>query len=85
MLLAHGSSDSFVPFSQDVELFNTLRRMGNKQVVLLEYVGFDHNVNFATGGDLERCSLESFDHFLKGAPAPAWWADGKSYAQAEAP
>ena len=88
LLIQHGNSDKLVPFAQAVEMFNNLRRMGNRQVVLLEYEGIDHS--FHIGGDTERDvrlrMLEFFDHFVKGdAPAPRWWAEGTSYLQGQAP
>jgi dipeptidyl aminopeptidase/acylaminoacyl peptidase len=87
LLIAHGNGDKLVPFSQSVEMFNTLRRMGNTQVVLLEYDGIDHS--FHVGGetehDLEMRMREFFGHFLKGEPAPLWWTQGVSHTKGQAP
>ena len=67
-------------------MFNALRRMGDKQVVLLEYVGEAHNLSKEeTRLDLEKRIEQFFGHFLKGEPAPAWWSDGISYYQGTAP
>lgn len=85
LLIAHGNADKLVPFSQAVEMFNTLRRLGNKQVVLLEYDGVDHVFLGATKQDLQQRMLQFFDYFLKGEDAPVWWTDGRSYLKGGAP
>jgi dipeptidyl aminopeptidase/acylaminoacyl peptidase len=84
LLLIHGDQDSAVSFAQPLELFNALRRMGNKSVVLLEYVGANHSLENADPDMSERI-LEFFDHFLRGSPSPRWWSDGRSYPQGTAP
>jgi dipeptidyl aminopeptidase/acylaminoacyl peptidase len=78
LLLVHGDRDGAVPFAQSVELFNTLRRMGDKAVVLLQYAGEGHL--FSPGADLDVATrkLQFFDHFLRGEPAPGWWSEGLS-------
>ena len=74
-----------VPFAQSLELFNALRGMGGKSVVLLEYKGEGHTFGGATKADLDQRSIEYFDHFLKRGPAPAWWADGVSHYVGQTP
>jgi dipeptidyl aminopeptidase/acylaminoacyl peptidase len=78
LLMIHGDQDEAVPFTQAEELFNTLRRMGNKPVVLLQYVGEGHTLSDAAQRDADRRMEEFFDHFLKDAAAPNWWSDGIS-------
>lgn len=75
LLLVHGDKDTAVDFSQSVELFNTMRRLGRKNVVLLQYPGADHNVNLpgARNTDDKERVHQFFDHFLKGAVVPDWW------------
>ena len=83
ILLGHGDQDRQVPLAQSLELFNTLRRMGDKPVVLLEYKGQDHVFEGESATDFDVRTHEFFDHFLKDAPAPAWWSDGVSYYPGE--
>jgi dipeptidyl aminopeptidase/acylaminoacyl peptidase len=83
LLMVHGDADTSIRFSQAVEMFNNLRRLGDRPVVLLQYVGADHG-SIEIIPDAIRRKQQFFDHFLKGGPAPAWWADGVSYAQGTA-
>ena len=86
LLIVHGDQDPAVPFDQSVEMFNNLRRMGDKPVVLLQYVGEDHSLRKEENiKDAEKRINQFFDHFLKSEPAPAWWANGVSYYQGQAP
>jgi dipeptidyl aminopeptidase/acylaminoacyl peptidase len=78
LLMIHGNIDGAVSFTQAVEMFNALRRMGNESVVMLEYVGENHVFSPIAQHDADQRRFEFFDHFLKGQPAPSWWADGKS-------
>jgi dienelactone hydrolase len=78
LLMAHGDNDRLVPFSQAIELFSSLRRMGKRDVVLLQYVGSDHVFVGAAATDLQDRMQQFFDHFLKGKAAPAWWSAGLS-------
>jgi dipeptidyl aminopeptidase/acylaminoacyl peptidase len=84
LLIIHGDADTAIRFSQAVEMFNNLRRLGDRPVVLLQYVGADHgSIEFIP--DAIRRKQQFFAHFLKGAAAPAWWAEEASYAQGTAP
>jgi len=86
LLMIHGDQDDAVSFSQALEMFNSLRRMGNKQVVLLQYVDENHQLSSGSALlDAELRRLEFFDHFLKGSSAPKWWADGVSYIEGQVP
>jgi dipeptidyl aminopeptidase/acylaminoacyl peptidase len=76
LMLLHNDKDGAVDFTQGVEYYNTLRRLG-KNVVMLEYVGENHGlVKPANREDYTVRMKEFFDHHLKGAPAPAWYTDG---------
>jgi len=76
LLLAHGNEDGVVEFRQSTELFNYARRAG-KQVVLLVYEGENHGfTKRANQIDYHRRIIEWFDHYLRGAPAPAWITTG---------
>ncbi|HOQ61276.1 MAG TPA: hypothetical protein PKZ08_11680, partial [Vicinamibacterales bacterium] len=53
-----------------------LRRLG-KNVIMLEYVGENHGLaKQANRQDYTIRMKEFFDHYLKGAPAPAWMIEG---------
>jgi dipeptidyl aminopeptidase/acylaminoacyl peptidase len=74
LLIIHGDDDSAAPFSQSVEFFNSLRRIGGKSAVLLQYSGEDHMLHRPqTVRDLAQRKLEFFDHFVRGGPQPSWW------------
>lgn len=72
LLLSHGDADDAVGFSQSVEMFSALRRL-NKPAALLQYRGEGHDYREAAARDFTQRTLEFFDHFLKGGPAPEWW------------
>ena len=76
LLLLHNDKDGAVDFTQGVEYYNTLRRLG-KPVVLLEYPGENHGLaKPANQQDYTVRMKEFFDHHLMGKPAPEWWAKG---------
>jgi dipeptidyl aminopeptidase/acylaminoacyl peptidase len=76
LVILHNDRDGAVDFTQGVEYYNTLRRLG-KPVVMLEYVGENHGlVRAANRFDYTVRMKEFFDAYLKGAPAPSWWTDG---------
>ena len=76
LVLLHNDKDGAVDFTQGVEYYNTLRRL-KKPVVLLEYVGENHGLRKpANQHDYTVRMKEFFDHYLTGAPAPAWWTSG---------
>ncbi len=78
LMILHDDKDGAVDFTQGVEYFNTLRRL-KKPVVLLEYVGENHGLRKpANQQDYTTRMKAFFDHYLKGAPAPAWF-DGVPY------
>src|SRR3546814_2903290 len=67
-----------LPIFQGVQYFNLLRGL-RKPVVMLQYEGAGHATNKDRPEDeldFARRRLEFFDHFLKGRPAPTWWAKG---------
>jgi len=78
MIILHNDRDGAVDFTQGVEYYNTLRRLG-KEVVMLEYVGENHGlVKPANRKDYTVRMKEFFDHKLKGEPAPEWYTQGVS-------
>ncbi len=76
LVLLHNDKDGAVDFTQGVEYFNTLRRLG-KPVVLLEYLGENHGLRKpANQQDYTVRMKEFFGHYLQGRSAPAWLTDG---------
>ncbi|MBR5384948.1 MAG: hypothetical protein IK143_03645, partial [Bacteroidales bacterium] len=61
---------------QGIEMFMGLRRLG-KPAWLLEYNGEEHNLmERRNRKDLSRRLQQFFDHYLQGAPEPAWMRTG---------
>jgi dipeptidyl aminopeptidase/acylaminoacyl peptidase len=76
LMLLHNDRDGAVDFTQGMEYFNTLRRLG-KPVVMLEYVGENHNLRRPVNQqDYTVRMKEFFDHHLMGKPAPEWLTKG---------
>lgn len=76
LMILHNDKDGAVDWTQGIEYFNTLRRLG-KQVIMLEYKGENHGLSKPE--DMKDYTIrmrEFFDHYLKGAPAPKWMEDG---------
>jgi len=76
LLIMSNDNDGAVPWYQGIEYFNAMRRL-NKPAWLLCYNGDEHNlVRRANMKDLDIRMMQFFDHFLKGAPMPAWMKYG---------
>jgi dipeptidyl aminopeptidase/acylaminoacyl peptidase len=76
----HGDEDDAVPWYQSIEFYLALRRLG-KDAVFLQYRGEPHHPQkYGNKLDYSIRMKEFFDHHLKGAPAPEWWAKGEPYA-----
>jgi dipeptidyl aminopeptidase/acylaminoacyl peptidase len=76
LMILHNDKDGAVDFTQGVEYYNTLRRMG-KPVIMLEYVGENHGLaRRPNQRDYTVRMKEYFDHYLKGEPAPEWMVKG---------
>ncbi|WP_372627568.1 prolyl oligopeptidase family serine peptidase [Arsukibacterium sp.] len=83
MLIQFGDDDGAVPWEQGIEYYLALRRLG-KPVAMLQYEGEPHHLQrYANKLDYSIKMREFFDHYLKGAPAPKWWAEGEPYRQYE--
>jgi dipeptidyl aminopeptidase/acylaminoacyl peptidase len=81
LLIMHNDHDDIVPWPQAVEFFLSLRRHG-KEVYLFNYNDELHSLRRrADQQDFARRMHQFFDHFLKGAPAPAWMTDGIPYLE----
>jgi len=76
LLIMANDKDGAVPYTQGIELFTGLRRLG-KPSWLLVYNDEDHNlVQRKNRKDLSIRLSQFFDHYLKGAPMPAWMEKG---------
>ncbi len=79
VLILHNDEDGAVPWTNGIEYFMALRRLG-KEAYLFNYVGAGHGLRKRQNQkDWTRRMQEYFDHHLKGAPAPAWMTDGVDY------
>lgn len=80
-LIMHGTSDPTVAFQNGLGFYNALR-YNNKKAVLLAYPGEGHGLRgMSNRKDLTTRYFEFFDHYLKGAPAPKWLAEGIPFLQ----
>ncbi|POY37917.1 hypothetical protein C3K47_05160 [Solitalea longa] len=75
LLMMHNKADGGVPFTQSLELFLSLRRLG-KRAWLLQYDGHAHSIIGEATKDYTQRMDQFFDHYLKGAPAPKWMLQG---------
>jgi dipeptidyl aminopeptidase/acylaminoacyl peptidase len=83
LIILHNDKDGAVDFTQGVEYYNTLRRMG-KKVVMLEYPGENHSLaKPANQQDYTVRMKEFFDCYLMDKPAPDWWTKGVSRLEME--
>jgi dienelactone hydrolase len=75
LLLMNNKGDNIVPFSQGVEFFTALRRLG-KRVWMLQYDNGRHSVGEEDAIDYHKRLIQFFDHYLKGEPSPEWMTRG---------
>ncbi len=76
LLLLHNDKDGAVDYTQGIEYYNGLRRLG-KPVVMITYKGENHGiVKLPNRKDYAVRMMEYFDYMLKGADAPDWWSKG---------
>lgn len=79
LLIQFGDVDEAVPWTQGIELYLAMRRLG-KPAVMLQYRDEPHHLKkYANKLDYSIRMKEFVDHFCKGAPAPAWWSEGEPY------
>ncbi|MGN6591594.1 MAG: alpha/beta hydrolase family protein, partial [Terriglobales bacterium] len=84
LLMLSDFDDGAVDFTQGMEYFNALRRL-HKPVVLLDYPSQNHSLSKrADQKDYTIRMMQFFDHYLKGAPMPDWYAQGVSALDMEA-
>ncbi len=81
LLILHNDKDGAVPWSQGVELYTGLRRLG-KPVWLLNYNDEPHwPVKLQNRADFQLRMQQFFDHFLLGTPEPRWMLRGIAPAE----
>jgi dipeptidyl aminopeptidase/acylaminoacyl peptidase len=79
VLMMHGDSDQIVQYQLSLEYFNAAR-FNQKPVIFLSYPGEGHALS-RLENQLDYLSRvrEFFDHYLKGAPMPAWMEQGERF------
>ena len=75
ILLMHTKMDRICPYSNIMEFFLGLRRMG-KRAWMLAYPQGIHSVHGKEAEDFTVRMQQFFDHYLKDKPAPIWMLDG---------
>ncbi len=75
LLLMHTTQDVACSFSQALELYTALRRLG-KRVWLLEYTEGSHGVYGKSADDYALRLRQFFDHYLMRDAAPTWMTRG---------
>ncbi|MDP4218320.1 MAG: prolyl oligopeptidase family serine peptidase [Bacteroidota bacterium] len=75
LVIVANKGDGRVPFTQGLELFTALRRLG-KTCWMLQYDKGRHGESGLEAIDCLLRSTQFFDHYLKGAPAPKWMVEG---------
>lgn len=76
ILLMHTKDDGICSFSNAIEFFTALRRLGKRSWMLV-YPG-DHGIYGKEGMDFSIRMSQFFDHYLKDKPAPIWMTKGVS-------
>jgi len=76
LLMLHNDEDGAVPWYQGIELFVAMRRL-QKPVWMLNYNGEGHGLSKKENRlDFAKRMQQFFDHYLQGAPATVWIAEG---------
>jgi dipeptidyl aminopeptidase/acylaminoacyl peptidase len=78
-LMMFGDDDDAVPWTQGIEMYLAMRRLG-KEAYFLQYRKEPHHPRkYANRYDYAVKMKEFFDTYLKGAPAPEWMKAGVPY------
>ncbi len=76
LVILHNDKDGAVDFTQGIEYYNTLRRLG-KPVVMLQYKGENHGLRKPENmKDYTVRMKEFFDYQLMDRQPPKWWTEG---------
>ena len=79
LLMIFGTEDQAVDWSQGLEMYITMRRLG-KPCILLTYEGEGHTI----GGQMNTLDqtgrvMDYFDYYLKKTVAADWILEGRTY------
>lgn len=81
LLISFGTEDQAVNWSQGLEMYITMRRLG-KPCILLAYKDEGHMISQKKNErDQTRRVMEYFDYYLRQKSAAAWILNGRSYLQ----
>lgn len=81
LLMLHNDADTAVPYTQGIEFFLALRRLG-KEVYFFNYNGEPHGLQKRTNKrDYAMRQYQFFDALLRGAPRPEWMTKGIPYSE----
>jgi len=84
VLILHNDGDGAVPWTQGIEYFTALRRLG-REAYLFNYTGEDHGLRKRQNmKDWSRRMAEYFDHHLRGRPMPKWMKEGVRFIDRDA-
>lgn len=75
LLMMHNKRDISVPWTQGVEFFTALRRLG-RRAWMLQYDNGEHFLPDREAQDYTFRMTQFFDHYLKGALPPRWMTEG---------
>jgi dipeptidyl aminopeptidase/acylaminoacyl peptidase len=75
ILMYQNTNDGIAPFSQALEFYLAMRRLG-KRAWLLEYAEGNHNMPGVSAPDISLRMQQFFGHYLKDEPAPKWMLEG---------
>lgn len=75
LLIMQGKKDTGCPFSNTLEFYLGLRRLG-KKAWMLAYPEGGHGLGGNDADDFSIRMMQFFDHYLKGKLAPIWMVDG---------
>jgi dipeptidyl aminopeptidase/acylaminoacyl peptidase len=85
LLIFQGTNDGSTEWLQGVEFYNALRFL-KKPVIFLSYEGEAHGfTRYDNQYDVEVRMHQFYDHYLKGAPAADWIANGVPFIKKRAP
>jgi dipeptidyl aminopeptidase/acylaminoacyl peptidase len=83
LLMMHNDADDAVPYTQGIEMFLAMRRLG-KEVYMFNYNGEPHNLRIrANQMHYATKLMEFFDYYLKGARKPEWMEKGRPFLEKE--
>ncbi|QHS63624.1 S9 family peptidase [Chitinophaga agri] len=78
LLIFHNDKDGAVAFTQGLDMFIAMRRLG-RPAWLLNYKGENHSLgSLEAQQDWTLRMGQFFDHYLKGKPMPRWMKEGIS-------